>query len=91
MDEDYFDDELEVEREYEQKDAWHVIDAYFDEKGLVRQQLDSFDHFLNNILTQTIENQDPITLTPRASDVVGVAQNQVWSDCWLGLLSSVLP
>jgi hypothetical protein len=28
---------------YTQVQAWDVITAYFDEKGLVRQQLDSFD------------------------------------------------
>ncbi|KAK0072711.1 hypothetical protein PV325_010936, partial [Microctonus aethiopoides] len=29
-----------------QKACWIVINAYFDEKGLVRQQLDSFDEFI---------------------------------------------
>lgn len=30
----------EEEEELTKNDAWHVITAYFDEKGLVRQQLD---------------------------------------------------
>ena len=29
-----------------QEDAWAVISAYFEEKGLVRQQLDLFDEFI---------------------------------------------
>ena len=44
---DYEDDE-----EITQEDAWSVISAYFDEKGLVRQQLDSFDEFINNTMQE---------------------------------------
>lgn len=29
-----------------QEACWIVINSYFDEKGLVRQQLDSFDEFI---------------------------------------------
>lgn len=32
-----------LEEDISQEDAWVVISAYFSEKGLVRQQLDSFD------------------------------------------------
>ena len=31
-----------------QEDAWTVISAYFEAKGLVRQQLDSFNEFINS-------------------------------------------
>lgn len=42
MDDD--EDELDpLEEDISQEDAWVVISAYFSEKGLVRQQLDSFD------------------------------------------------
>ena len=34
--------------EITQEDAWTVISAYFEEKGLVRQQLDSFNEFFNS-------------------------------------------
>lgn len=38
------EDELDpLEEDISQEDAWVVISAYFSEKGLVRQQLDSFD------------------------------------------------
>ena len=40
MDEDELDP---LEEDISQEDAWVVISAYFSEKGLVRQQLDSFD------------------------------------------------
>lgn len=36
----------EISHELWQEACWIVINAYFDEKGLVRQQLDSFDEFI---------------------------------------------
>jgi DNA-directed RNA polymerase II subunit RPB2 len=47
MDVDMLD---EVDEEITQEDAWVVIDRYFDEKGLVRQQIDSFDEFITNTI-----------------------------------------
>lgn len=40
------DDGEEISHELWQEACWIVINAYFDEKGLVRQQLDSFDEFI---------------------------------------------
>ena len=48
---DYDDEEIT------QEDAWSVISAYFDEKGLVRQQLDSFDEFINNTMQEVSQSQ----------------------------------
>nr|QMV83133.1 RNA polymerase subunit 2 [Ganoderma sp. TQC-2021a] len=45
----------EVEDEYEeitQEDCWTVISSFFDQKGLVRQQLDSFDEFVQNTMQE---------------------------------------
>lgn len=39
---------IDADAEISQEDAWAVISAYFEEKGLVRQQLDSFDEFINS-------------------------------------------
>lgn len=39
----------EISHELWQEACWIVINAYFDEKGLVRQQLDSFDEFIQVI------------------------------------------
>lgn len=39
---------MDEEAEITQEDAWAVISAYFEEKGLVRQQLDSFNEFINS-------------------------------------------
>eukprot|EP01006_Ploeotia_vitrea_P039430 TRINITY_DN66349_c5_g7_i1.p1 TRINITY_DN66349_c5_g7~~TRINITY_DN66349_c5_g7_i1.p1 ORF type:complete len:1224 (+),score=711.11 TRINITY_DN66349_c5_g7_i1:173-3844(+) len=43
------DDELNPE------DVWQIITMYFDEKGLVRQQLDSFDEFVENTIAEVVE------------------------------------
>ncbi|RPD55893.1 DNA-dependent RNA polymerase II second largest subunit [Lentinus tigrinus ALCF2SS1-6] len=64
----YFDDgygmEGEGEDEYEeitQEDCWTVISSFFDQKGLVRQQLDSFDEFVQNTMQELVdENADLI-------------------------------
>ncbi|TFK94388.1 DNA-dependent RNA polymerase II second largest subunit [Polyporus arcularius HHB13444] len=64
----YYDDgygmEGEGEDEYEevtQEDCWTVISSFFDQKGLVRQQLDSFDEFVQNTMQELVdENADLI-------------------------------
>lgn len=48
----------EISHELWQEACWIVINAYFDEKGLVRQQLDSFDEFIQ------------VSLPPAGSGVV---------------------
>lgn len=45
----------DVEEEIRQDDSWTVISAYFEEKGLVRQQLDSFNEFLEHSLQEIVE------------------------------------
>jgi len=54
----------EDEEDYEeitQEDCWTVISSFFDQKGLVRQQLDSFDEFVQNTMQELVdENADLI-------------------------------
>lgn len=55
MEED--DENLEITQE----DCWTVISSFFDQKGLVRQQLDSFDEFVQNTMQELVdENSDLI-------------------------------
>lgn len=65
---DVYQDE---EEEIAQEDAWIVIDKYFFEKGLVRQQLDSFDEFLFRTIQELIDDAGEITVTPEDQFVVG--------------------
>ncbi|KAN0021895.1 hypothetical protein ACTFIU_004040 [Dictyostelium citrinum] len=56
-----------------QEDVWTVISAYFQEKGLVRQQLDSFDEFIQNTMQEIIDESPPITLRPESQHHPGQA------------------
>ena len=54
-----------------QEDAWSVISAYFEEKGLVRQQLDSFDEFIQNTLQELVDDSGAIRVSPEVQHTVG--------------------
>ena len=45
-----------------QEACWTVISSYFEEKGLVRQQLDSFDEFIQMCVQRIVEDSPPIEL-----------------------------
>ena len=63
-DEDQLDDEetLEITSELWQEACWIVISSYFDEKGLVRQQLDSFDEFIQMSVQRIVEDSSTIEI-----------------------------
>ena len=46
-------------------DGWKIIDSFFEEKGLVRQQIESFDEFLNEIVKNIIDQSNPIKIEHR--------------------------
>ena len=48
-----------------QEDCWEVISAYFEEKGLVRQQLDSFDAFIMNTIQEIVDECSTLHLIPQ--------------------------
>lgn len=45
--------------------------AYFEEKGLVRQQLDSFDEFIQNTMQELIDDTGSIRVSPNIQHTVG--------------------
>jgi DNA-directed RNA polymerase beta subunit len=47
---------------YRQEDCWSVISSFFDEKGLVRQQLDSFDEFVQNTMQELVDENSNLVL-----------------------------
>ena len=53
-----------LEEEITQEDAWIVIDRFFEEKGLVRQQIDSFDEFITNTIQELIDDMGEIIMRP---------------------------
>lgn len=64
---------LNEDDEITQEDTWAVISAYFEEKGLVRQQLDSFDSFIQNTMQELVDESPDIVLQPEAQHKPGAA------------------
>ncbi|ODM94972.1 DNA-directed RNA polymerase II subunit RPB2, partial [Orchesella cincta] len=58
-----------------QEACWIVINAYFDEKGLVRQQLDSFDEFIQMSVQRIVEDSPQIDLQAEAQHTTGEIEN----------------
>ncbi|KAG2290381.1 hypothetical protein Bca52824_049985 [Brassica carinata] len=65
-DRNYMEEEEDEEEEITQEDAWAVISAYFEEKGLVRQQLDSFDEFIQNSMQEIVDESADIEIRPES-------------------------
>jgi DNA-directed RNA polymerase beta subunit len=55
-----------LDEDISQEDVWPIITSYFELKGLVRQQLDSFDSFSAHTLMSVVRDQNPIRLRPEA-------------------------
>ena len=47
-------EDFEEDEEIGQEDAWTVISSFFEEKGLARQQLDSFDEFIQHTMQEIV-------------------------------------
>ncbi|GHP02192.1 DNA-dependent RNA polymerase II [Pycnococcus provasolii] len=62
--EDPDDAEAAASQEISQEDAWEVINCYFNEMGLVRQQLDSFDEFIQNTMQEIVDESMEIDVEP---------------------------
>ena len=60
------EEEEEISPELWQEACWIVISSYFDEKGLVRQQLDSFDEFIQMSVQRIVEDAPVIELQAEA-------------------------
>ncbi|KAL8031476.1 hypothetical protein ABFX02_13G027600 [Erythranthe guttata] len=60
------DDDGEEPEDISQEDAWTVISSYFEEKGLVRQQLDSFDEFIQNTMQEIVDESSNIEIRPES-------------------------
>jgi DNA-directed RNA polymerase II subunit RPB2 len=69
MDQEVMEDE--EDEEITQEDTWTVISAYFEEKGLVRQQLDSFDAFIQNTMQELVDESPDLILQPEAQHKPG--------------------
>ena len=68
---DYDNEDDEINPEMWQEACWVVISSYFDEKGLVRQQLDSFDQFIQTSVQKIVGDTPPIELQSEAQYTEG--------------------
>ncbi|MCJ1437412.1 DNA-dependent RNA polymerase II [Xylographa pallens] len=67
--EDRYDDgylEEEDDTSITAEDCWTVISAFFETKGLVSQQLDSFDEFVTTTMQEMVEENSLLTLDQNA-------------------------
>ena len=58
------DENVGDENEITEAESWQVISAYFRQKGLVRQQLESFDEFIENTMQEVVQESRDIELYP---------------------------
>lgn len=68
------DDTDDITTDLWQEACWIVISSYFDEKGLVRQQLDSFDEFIQMSIQRIVEDTPQIELIAEAQHKAGVVE-----------------
>ena len=57
--EEFYDD---ADEGITSEDCWTVISSFFDSKGLVSQQLDSFDEFISSTMQELVEEQGQVVL-----------------------------
>ena len=49
-----------------QEDYWTIITTFFEEKGLVRQQLESFNEFVENTMQEIVDENSRLMLDQHA-------------------------
>ncbi len=57
-----YDDDMIEEEPISQEDYWTVINSFFDGKGLVRQQLESYNEFVENTMQELVDENMKLTL-----------------------------
>lgn len=73
------EEDQEISDELWQEACWIVINAYFDDKGLVRQQLDSFDEFIQMSVQSIVAESPAIELQAEAQHATGEIETPVSS------------
>mmetsp|Transcript_21441 Transcript_21441/g.31878 ORF Transcript_21441/g.31878 Transcript_21441/m.31878 type:complete len:1168 (-) Transcript_21441:155-3658(-) len=86
---------MDYEEDYDEDlnddDVWEVIEAYFNDNGLCKQQLDSFDDFVNNTMRDVLFESRPIELFPEPDmadeegDSKRIKHTVRFTDLFLGL------
>ena len=58
------EDEFAYDEEITDRDSWKVIRAYFDQHGLVSQQISSFNQFIDKKIQEIIDENKSIVIEP---------------------------
>jgi len=66
-----YEDEQSDPDKITQEDCWTIIGSFFESKGLVRQQLDSFDEFLANTIQELVDEAGELTLNQETQHTGG--------------------
>ena len=75
---DYMNDEYsEDTEEITDKDSWKVISAYFNQHGLVSQQIGSFNQFIETNIQEIIDENKTINIEPDTNYYARNATNHV--------------
>jgi DNA-directed RNA polymerase II subunit RPB2 len=75
------EDDDDNEYEITQEDCWTVISSFFQQKGLVRQQLDSFDEFVQNTMQELVDENAELTLEQQNQHTGGQSDASVSALC----------
>jgi DNA-directed RNA polymerase II subunit RPB2 len=59
-----------------QEDCWTVISSYFEENGLVKQQLDSFTDFVENTIQSIVQEVGDLDIVPQAQYRPGTVREE---------------
>lgn len=59
---DFYDEEEEEEEGITAEDCWTVVSSFFDTKGLVSQQLESFDEFVASTMQELVAENSQLVL-----------------------------
>ena len=73
MSDDYSDEVDEIN----EKDSWKVISAFFDQHGLVNQQTDSFNQFIEKNIQEIIDENKSIIIEPDKGYVLKNISNHI--------------
>ena len=57
-----YDPPLEESEPISQEDYWTIINSFFGDKGLVRQQLESFNEFIENTMQEIVDERRVLSL-----------------------------
>ncbi|KAI9665313.1 MAG: DNA-dependent RNA polymerase II [Alyxoria varia] len=64
----------EAEETLNPEESWKVVESFFDEKGLVSQQLDSYDEFLTHTVNEIVKEHNQVILDSNPSSEKDIQQ-----------------